>query len=321
MTLTRAPRQPLASFMGFELALDLETLVADVAILGVPYGAAYTIDEISNDQTNAPTAIRRACMQAEDRLERWDFDLGGTVFDGRPVRAVDCGDIAGTPHDLAAHGLATETAVRAILNAGALPIILGGDHGITVPVLRAYDGAGPLWVIQIDAHLDWRDRKVGVDSGYSSPMRRASELPFVDGVIQIGLRSQGSARPEEVEAARAYGARLITAETLHDEGVDAALAQVPDNARYYLTIDADGLDPSVMPAVAGPAPGGLSFTQAAKIVRGLARKGRVVGMDIVEITPARDVNQITAVTAVRLILNLIGSAVRAGYFDRPSVET
>ena len=303
--------------MGFEPALTLEGLAADIAILGVPYGAPYTIDEVSNDQTNAPTAIRRASMQADDRLERWDFDLGGTVFDGRPVRAVDCGDIAGMPHDPSVHTRATETAVKAILGAGALPIVLGGDHGITVPVLRAFDGFGPLWLVQIDAHLDWRDRKVGVDSGYSSPMRRASELPFVDGMTQIGLRSQGSARAREVEAARAYGARLITADRLHDDGVDAALAQVPDGARTYITIDADGLDPSVMPAVAGPAPGGLSFTQAAKLVRGLAHKGRVVGMDIVEITPARDVNQISAVTAVRLILNLIGSAVRAGYFDQP----
>ena len=87
--------------------------------------------------------------------------------------------------------------------------------------------------------------------------------------------------------------------------------------RVHLTIDADGLDPSVMPAVAAPAPGGVTFDQARKLIHGLVRKGRVVGMDINEITPTRDVNRISCITAARLIVNLIGAAVRANYFDAP----
>jgi agmatinase len=100
--------------------------------------------------------------------------------------------------------------------------------------------------------------------------------------------------------------------------MDAILERIPDGGRYYLTIDADGLDPAIMPAVAGPAPGGVTFVQARKLIHGLVRKGRVVGMDIVEITPSLDVNRISAITAGRLIVNLIGAAVRAGYFDKPS---
>jgi len=95
----------------------------------------------------------------------------------------------------------------------------------------------------------------------------------------------------------------------------SVLERLPDNKRYYLSIDADGLDPAVMPAVAGPAPGGLLFHQVRSLIHGLARKGRLVGMDIVEITPGRDVNGITALTAGQLILNFIGTAVRAGDFD------
>jgi agmatinase len=129
------------------------------------------------------------------------------------------------------------------------------------------------------------------------------------------LRAQGSGRPEELRAAKAYGSELITAYELHDVGMDAVLARIPDGGNYYLTIDADGLDPSVMPAVAGPAPGGVTFLQARKLIHGLVKKGRVVGMDIVEIQPEKDVNQISCITAGRLILNLIGSAIRAGYFD------
>jgi len=141
-------------------------------------------------------------------------------------------------------------------------------------------------------------------------------MKHVTKIVQIGLRAQGSARPEELRAAKAYGSELITAYELHDIGMDAVLERIPDGGNYYLTIDADGLDPSVMPAVAGPAPGGVTFLQARKLIHGLVRKGRVVGMDIVEIQPAKDdLNQISCVTAGRLILNLIGSAISAGYFD------
>ena len=85
---------------------------------------------------------------------------------------------------------------------------------------------------------------------------------------------------------------------------------------YYLTIDADGVDPAIMPAVAGPCPGGVNYFQMRTLIQGLVKKGNVVGMDIVEITPSRDVNGITAITAGRFICNLIGAAVRAGYFDK-----
>jgi agmatinase len=97
--------------------------------------------------------------------------------------------------------------------------------------------------------------------------------------------------------------------------MEHVLTQIPDDGTYYLTIDADGLDPSAMPAVAGPAPGGLTYPQVRKLIHGLVAKGRVVGMDIVEITPKCDVNQITAITAGNLILNMIGKLIQAGYFD------
>jgi agmatinase len=317
-TLTAAPRQGFKSFLDVPLALDLDALEAQgahVAILGIPYGDPYSIDEVTNDQTNAPTAVRQASGQASEGLERWDFDLGGTVLDGRPVKLVDCGDVPGEARDLDGHYRRAEAAVRKILAAGALPVTIGGDHGVPIPVLRAFEGRGPITLVHIDAHLDWRDEVNGAREGYSSPIRRASEMDHVGEIYQIGLRCQGSARAGEVDDALSYGAHLITAFELHDVGMEAVLARIPDGGDYYLTIDADGLDPSVMPAVAGPAPGGVTYHQACKLIHGLVAKGRVVGMDIVEITPKRDLNDITSITAGRLILNLIGTAVRAGYFE------
>ena len=98
--------------------------------------------------------------------------------------------------------------------------------------------------------------------------------------------------------------------------MQAVLDRIPDGGKYYITIDADGVDPTIMPAVAGPAPGGVNYDQMRTLIHGLVDKGRVVGMDIVEITPKHDINGITAITAGRFICNLIGKAVRAGYFDK-----
>jgi len=315
LPLTVPPKKGHESFLYSPLVTDLDSLDAHVAVLGIPYGDPYTIDEVTNDQTRAPDAIRAASDRVSRSLERYDFDLGGPIFDGKLVKMVDVGNVPGDARDVSDHYRRAEQAVRKILEGGAMPIVLGGDHGIPIPVWRAYAGAEPITLVHIDAHLDWRDEVNGVREGYSNPIRRASEMAQIGEIFQIGLRSQGSARIEEVEAARAYGAHLIPAHELHDIGMKAVLERIPSGRRYYLTVDADGLDPSVMPAVIAPAPGGVTFHQMHTLIHGLARKGRIVGMDIVEIMPSVDVHGITCVTAGRLIANVLGASARAGYFD------
>lgn len=317
--LTTPPRHGHKTFLFSEPAGDLDRLQADIAFLGIPYGSAYSVADISNDQSNMPTAMRQASDRITRSIERYDFDVGGPLYDNRPIRAVDCGDVAADIHDLKSHVARAELVVRKILKSGALPIVFGGDHAIPIPVLRAFDAepGPPLTLIHIDQHLDWREDVGGVRDGLSSPIRRASEMKHVGQIFQIGLRATGSARQEEYDAARAYGAHLISAYELHDVGMDAVLARIPAGGRYYLTVDMDGMDPSEAPAVAAPMPGGVTYLQARKLIHGLVKKGRVVGMDVVEITPSRDLNQMTCITAGRLVTNLIGTAVRAGYFDKP----
>ena len=141
-------------------------------------------------------------------------------------------------------------------------------------------------------------------------------MAWFDRIVQIGIRGIGSARTAEVEDARAYGADIITAYEMHDIGMEAVLDRIPDGGPYYLTIDADGLDPTIMPAVYAQTPGGLDWLQIRKLIHGLVRKGRVLGMDLVEIAPCFDVGHITMVYAERVICNFIGAAIRAGYYDR-----
>ena len=313
--LTTAPVDGQTTFLFSQLTTDLEHLNAHIAFLGIPYGLAYTVGDVSNDQSTMPAAMRQATDRMVRSLERYDFDLGGPLYAGKPIRAVDCGDVRADIHDLKGQVARAEQVVRKIVGSGAMPIVLGGDHGVSIPVLRAFEGRGPITLIQIDQHLDWRDEVNGIKDGLSSPMRRASEMEHIGQIFQIGLSATGSARQEEVDAAKAWGAHLIPAHELHEVGMDAVLRLIPDGGRYYLTVDMDGMDCAIAPAVAAPMPGGVSFVEARRLVHGLVAKGRVVGMDVVEITPRTDINRITCITAGRLIVNLIGAAVRAGYFD------
>ena len=315
---TVPPRVNHKTLLYSELVTDFENFKADIAILGMPFGSAYGPRSYTNDQTNAPQAIRDVTDRMVRAPEHYDFDIDGPLLQGRSdIRFVDCGDVLPDLAKPGDHYRRAEMAVRTILRGGALPIVLGGDHGITNPILRAFDEVGPITLVHVDAHLDWRDEVNGVRDGLSSPIRRASELPFVKNIVQIGLRAQGSGRPADYQAARDYGATLITAYEMHEIGIKAVLDRIPSGGNYYLSIDADGMDPTVMPAVDGPAPGGMDFLQARSLIHGLVRKGRVVGMDIVEIQPSKDTaTKLTCVTAGRLIVNLIGASIRAGYFDK-----
>src|SRR5246127_4853219 len=127
-----------------------------------------------------------------------------------------------------------EAAIRKILAAGAIPITIGGDHGVPIPIFRAFSDHGPITLIHYDAHLDWRDHVNGAREGYSSPIRRAGEMPHIKDIFQIGLRGQGSPRPEEVAAALRRGAHLITASDLHRAGVEAILQRIPAGGRPHL---------------------------------------------------------------------------------------
>ena len=315
--LTQAPGTRPRTFLDFPLALDLDALDADIAILGIPFGMPYSPESMANDQSRAPDAIPAAADDTGYTRTHFDFDLGGPLLDDRSIRVVDCGNVTADTADHAEHYRRAESSVRKIRKAGATPIILGGDHGIPIPVMRALDDVDqPITLVHIDAHMDWRDEVNGEPNGYSSPIRRASEMDWFGPIVQIGIRGIGSARTGEVEDARDYGSDIITAYEMHDIGMDAVLDRIPDGGPYYLTIDADGLDPTIMLAVLAQTPGGLNWLQTRKLIHGLVKKGRVLGMDLVEIAPSFDVGVTTMVHAERLICNFIGATVRAGYYDK-----
>jgi len=317
--LLETPKSSSSTFLGFPLELELDNLNADIAILGIPFGLPYIPHEMSNDQSHAPDAIRQNAQDAaweEPRTRfHYDWDLGGELLDGRNVKVVDYGNVTAQTDSHEEHYRKAEIVAKKILASGSTLITLGGDHGVSIPVMRAMERDEKITLVHVDAHLDWRDEINGVKEGYSSPMRRASEMRWFDRIVQIGMRGVGSARSKEVEDARKYGAEIITAYELHEIGMQAALDRIPNNANYYLSIDADGLDPTIMPAVTAPTPGGLNWVQIYTLIHGLVNKGRVLGMDLVEISPSLDNGNMTLVHAERIICNFIGATVRANYFE------
>ncbi|TAV73765.1 agmatinase [Rhizobium leguminosarum] len=278
-------------------------------IYAAAHGSTYPGKD-SSGYALAAGAIRAASEEDAGLIEHWDFDLGGPLFDGRPVSCIDAGDIPTALHDNAGNRARIEAKTREVLELPAIPILVGGDCSVTIPFLAAFADHGPVWILQIDAHIDWRDEVHGERHGYSSPMRRASEMPHVAGMVQVGLRSVGSARLADIEAARAYGSCFVTAREIHAEGAEAALRHIPEGARVVVTLDCDSLDPSIMPGVAARTPGGLTYTEVIDLIAGLGRRARIAGFDLVELYPPADIDGLSALTAARLLVNAVGAIVR-----------
>ena len=289
------------------------------AYIGLPLASAYDPPGTPSPTAGAPEHVRAMCWEQEHQADwhHWDFDLGGPVMpSGARPDLTDYGDLAGDPMDLqGAKRFATET-VRAALNRGAVPMVVGGDHSTTQPVMAAYEGMGPVHLLHVDAHLDFRDEVNGVRDGYSSPVRRSREMPWVGSIVQVGLRGIGSARQREVDEARELRNVIVTAAELHERGVDAVLSHIADGP-WHVSLDVDGLDPTIAPATGYPVPGGITFPQIAGIVRGIARRGLLAGIDVDEIHPDIDLRGMTALTVLRLFTLLMGESVRAsGREDR-----
>lgn len=302
-----------STFAGLPACANSADASANIAIIGIPHGVTYHPGKPSHS-ADAPAAIRRAADRYASMLDNYDFDLGGPLLNNRNVRVRDCGDVPGDPRDSIGNQRRAMETIRAVINTKAIPIVLGGDDSVPIPVFRAYQKQGPLTVIQIDAHLDWRHEINGITEGASSTMRRASEMPWISKLIQVGMRGVGSARHEEVAAARAYGATILTAKDVYDGGIERILDLVPDGSGCLVTIDCDGLDPSIMPAVKAPVPGGLSYRQVIELIHGLTKKADVRGFDLVEFVPDKDIKGLGALTAARIIFNMIGALARSESF-------
>ncbi len=257
-----------------------------------------------------PAAIRAAGAPYAANLTHMNFDLGGPVFP-QGVTAVDCGDIAVDASDPAGNRAALRDAVALILAHDAVPVLLGGDDSLPTPMLEAYARRSrPVTILQIDAHIDWRDEVQGERWGLSSTMRRASEMDHVARIVQVGQRGIGSARESDVADAVGWGVEFVSGREVARDGIGRALSLIPEGAEVVICLDCDALDPAVMPAVIGRTAGGLSYEQVLGLIEGTAAKARIAGFAMVELMPERDVDGQGALVAAQLLAAVLGVVAR-----------
>ncbi|WP_332684569.1 arginase family protein [Bosea sp. (in: a-proteobacteria)] len=270
-----------------------------VAVVGIPGATPYPSGSLHSG--SAPAAIRCASASQAAKRSHYDFDLGGPLTQpGQTL--VDCGDIAFGAADFASNRKRIETIFATLLDRGAAPLLLGGDDSVQIPVLGAFAALGEISILQIDAHIDWRDEVEGERFGLSSTMRRASELAGVKSIVQVGARGIGSARASDVADARAAGAQLIDMRTLRAKGIDHAVQCVPEGRPVVVCFDVDGLDPTVVPGVLGRAPGGPGYGDIVELLNGVAARAPIIGFNIVEFVPEEDVGGLGTRTVCRLAM-------------------
>ncbi|SFR85895.1 arginase family protein [Sphingomonas jatrophae] len=271
-------------------AASLDDLTgAKVVIYGAAEASPYASEPRSHSH-DAPAVLREVSEGFAGQLWHYDFDTDRTLFPDPQDRrgCVDAGDVPTDPADAEGNRARITAATAAILKAGAVPILLGGDDSVPIPFLAGFEGHGPIHILQVDAHVDWADVIEGNPYGYGSPMRRASEYPWVAGMVQVGARGLGSGDKGQHDDARAWGSHIVTAYQLHAESVEAALAHIPEGATVVVSLDCDGIDPAVLPAVNMPTPGGVTYEDMIRLLRGIADRGRLGGLALVEYTPQHD---------------------------------
>ena len=284
----------------------------DIAVLGIGAATPYPVGSYCMD---APDAIRGA-RSWPNILDQHDFDLygltpsAGVLPEG--VTAADFGNLdvvdSAAPQDTAQNRDRIKKAIQSLIASQSIPFVFGGDDSVPIPVLSAYEGADqPISILQIDAHIDWRDDVNNEKNGLSSNMRRASEMDHIGKIVQLGARGIGSARAADLQDALDYGTSFHTTRMLKESGgIDRALADLPEDIPVYVALDIDSLDPVLMPAVIGAAQGGLDYDHMMAIFEGIAKRAPIVGFNLVELMPGRDVNNQGALMASRVAISMLG---------------
>lgn len=294
----------IATFGKNPYVADWDNIVADFAILGAPYDFG---TQWRPGARFGPRSIREAStLFSFGHGGAYDHEDDVTYMPAGQVKVVDLGDADIVHTDTIKSHENIEFGVRKILDAGAIPITLGGDHSINIPCVNAFADQEPIHVVQIDAHLDFVDERHGVRFGHGNPMRRAAEKPYVTGLSQIGIRNVSSTAKEGYDDARAMGSDILSVRQFRKLGVDQVLDRIPEGVRYYVTIDIDGFDPSIAAGTGTPSHGGFLYYEILEFLNGLTKRGQIVGMDLVEVAPDYDHSGTTAILAAQILMNTIG---------------
>jgi len=293
----------ICTFGKYPYQPNWDEINADIAILGAPFDCG---SQWRTGSRMGPRGVREASTLysfGHDGAYDHEDDI---VYLKSNSKIIDIGDADIIHTDTISSHKNIEYGVRKILASEAIPVVIGGDHSINIPCINAFKDKKPFHLIQIDAHLDFVDERHGVKFGHGNPMRRAAEKSFVKGLTQIGIRNVSSTAKEGYEQARNMGSNIISVRKFRELGVNKIIDQIPDNIPYYISIDIDAFDPSIASGTGTPSHGGFLYYEVLELIDLIAQKGKIIGMDLVEVAPDYDITSSTTTLAAQLLLNSIG---------------
>ena len=293
----------ICTFGKYPYQPNWDKIEADIAILGAPFDCG---SQWRSGSRMGPRGVREASTLysfGHDGAYDHEDDI---VYLKSDSTIIDIGDADIIHTDTLSSHSNIEYGVRKILSSNAIPIVIGGDHSVNIPCINAFSDSEPFHLIQIDAHLDFVDERHGVKYGHGNPMRRAAEKSYVSGLTQIGIRNVSSTAKEGYEDAKKMGSNIISVRQFRELGVSKIINQIPNNIPYYVTIDIDAFDPSIASGTGTPSHGGFLYYEILELIDLIAQKGKIIGMDLVEVAPDYDITTSTTTLAAQLLLNSIG---------------
>jgi agmatinase len=286
----------------------------DVAVLGVPYDEGTTGRAGAREGPQALRAISGQWAYREESQAFWDGEAELSLLDG--IRFVDAGDVYLPP---TAQPEVTfpliGTRLAELLRTGLFPVVLGGDHSITYPLLLGVERVRgervpPVQLVQFDAHMDYWNDIGGEFFTHASPIIRAHEDEVAGRIVQYGIRCLHT-EADNVELARSRGVVTYWCEPIKEQlrglGAVRLIEAIEPDVDTWITFDVDCLDPAIAPGTGVPEPGGLTYYEARTLLRAVAGRANVIGMDLVEVSPRYDPGELAALHGVRLILDTVGA--------------
>ena len=300
-------RAQARTFFKTPLCTDLDDLQADVAFIGVPFdqgtlgrpGARYGPDGVRDARGYSYVDPYGQQKEAEGYF---DIDVGDELLRG--VTMADCGNITILPSEVEGNFRKLTSVVEKVVERGSFPVVVGGDHAITFPAVRGLERFAPLNIIHFDAHMDYSHDYQGVLLTHGSPIRRCRELPFVDHITSVGIRS---VRRLPYEESQRDGSLIITTSRFHQLGPQAVADMIPRGENVYITLDIDVMDPSLAPGTGTPEIGGLLYQETRDCLTAVVRKCNLVAFDVVEVAPSYDSSEITSQLAARFIMDILSA--------------
>ena len=294
----------ICTFGKYSYIEDWDKIKADIAVLGAPFDAG---SQFRSGARMGPRGIREAStLFSFGHGGAYDHEDDITYLPADTTRIVDIGDADIIHTDTIQSHANIEFGVKKILEAKAIPVVLGGDHSVNIPCINAFRNEDPIHIIQIDAHLDFVNERHGVRFGHGNPMYRASEKEYVSGMTQIGIRNVSSTAREGYIDAKERGSKIFSVRQFRKMGISQILNTIPKNIRYYLTIDIDAFDPSIASGTGTPSHGGFYYYEILELIDGLTKQGNIVGLDLVEVAPDYDITNSTSTLAAQLLMNIMG---------------